>query len=147
VRRTLVAIGTAVALAPAAACAGTTSRSLLGAAATATATASQETSARCAARRPPYGDVIFVWMNSIGGPIATKLPGGWVYNEATGTCQTTVAYRLNTTPTGPGNCVQVALVADNSEYDINAEPLPPLNKIRQSYGNCSAATQPATRTP
>ncbi len=144
-RRTLVAIGTAVALAPAAACAGTTSRSRPGAAAT--VTASPETSAQCAARRPPYGDVIFVWMNSIGGPIATKLPGGWVYNETTGTCQTTVAYRLNTTPTGPGNCVQVALVTDNPEYDVDAEPLPPVNKIRDSYGNCSAATQPATRTP
>jgi len=93
--------------------------------------------AECRARTATSGDIIVRIVTPNVAPAAMVLGGGWVFNEATSTCQTSVDWQISTAPTGAGFCTQVALAAENPGYDVNADPPAELKHvIRQAGEGC-----------
>lgn len=65
---------------------------------------------------------------------AQEYGGEWSWDYTTGQCTDSADMMIETAPTGPGYCTQVALAADNPGYDAGAAPAAPLKHLIDSAG-------------
>jgi hypothetical protein len=65
---------------------------------------------------------------------AQRLGGEWVWNATLNKCLTSVQLMIATAPTVTGSCTQVGYVADNPDYNVNADVAPPLKEIAAEAG-------------
>jgi hypothetical protein len=90
--------------------------------------------AACYSRAPASSD-IYVRMLSPGIQwTAQELGGGWAWNATLGKCLTSVQMIIATAPMVPGSCTQVGYVADNPDYDPNANVAAPLKQVDTQAG-------------
>lgn len=92
--------------------------------------------AACFARPAIRGDIILRKKVPKLPYAAQLLGGGYVYNQRSNQCQSSVEYSLDTVSDQPGFCVEIALDSDNPGYSTDARPAPPLKKIIASKGSC-----------
>lgn len=102
-------------------------------------------------KRPPTPGAIYVRMIMPGvSAQAREMAGGWVWNDPTNKCLTSVQIAIAAAPLSAGYCTQVGYVADNPGYDPNAAAAAPLaNVVTQAGPACATAPQsrPAQTTP